>query len=229
MTKQPTTLAKVQHQAANNLQQIAASTKKRQGRLYGVGILAIAITIAVFFFKRYQQQKDTKAQSEMFQAVYYFEQGEFEKALQGDGVYAGLLDIAKEYRFTKTANLAHFYIGTSYMYQKAYEAAIQHLQQFQAADFLLQARAWVLLGDAFTAQQAYGKAAQYYMKAVNYKPNKVFTPIYLSKAALAYEANRELQAALGCYQRIIEEFLESEQYAEACKHAARLSNMHNES
>ncbi len=209
----------------DNMQQIAIRVKNYQRRLYIVGLLTLVGTSGFFLFKHYQRQQNDVAQSEMFQAVYYFEQEAFDKALHGDGTCAGLLDIAKEYRFTQTANLAHFYIGVSYMHQRDYTKAVQHLTRFRSKDFLLQARAWALTGDALTAQQAYTKAVLYYMKAVNYQPNKVFTPVYLTKAALAYEANKDCKAALNCYQRIVQEFPDATQYGEALKHTARLKTI----
>ncbi|HAN49899.1 MAG TPA: cytochrome C biosynthesis protein [Amoebophilaceae bacterium] len=208
--------------ATDGIQQMATRIKRHQRRLYIVGLLMLMGTGGVFFFKYYQRQQNDIAQSEMFQAVYYFEQEAFDKALHGDGTCAGLLDITKEYRFTQAANLAHFYVGVSYMHQKDYAKAIQHLTKFKAKDLLLQARAWALIGDALTTQKVYEKAVQYYTKAANYRPNKVFTPIYLAKAALAYEANTDCKAALGCYQRIVQEFPDAIQYGEALKHTARL-------
>jgi len=206
----------------NSTQQITSRIKRYQQRLYMIGLLTLTGSMGVAYFKYYQHQQNTTAQSEMFQAVYYFEQEAFDKALKGDGACAGLLDIAKEYRFTQATNLAHFYIGVSYMHQKDYTKAIQHLTKFKSRDLLLQARAWVLIGDAYTAQKAYTKAARHYMKAANYKPNQVFTPTYLTKAALAYEANNEHKAALGCYQRVVKDFPDATQYGEALKHVARL-------
>jgi tetratricopeptide (TPR) repeat protein len=206
----------------DKIQQVTMRIKKHQRRTYLAGLLMLMGTSGVVFFKYYQRQQNNVAQSEMFQAVYFFEKEAFDKALHGDGTCAGLLDIAKEYRFTQTANLAHFYIGVSYMHQKDYTKAIQHLTRFSAQDWLLQARAWALIGDALTTQQTYTKAAQYYIKAANYRPNKVFTPIYLTKAALAYEANGDCKEALNCYQRIVQEFPEATQYGEALKHTARL-------
>lgn len=181
--------------------------------------------VGFFFFKRYQRQQNEIAHSEMFQAVYYFEQEAFDKALSGDGTWVGLLDIIKEYRFTQAANLAHFYIGVSYMHQKDYTQAIRFLTKFKSRDSLLQARARALVGDAYAEQKNYRQASDYYMRAAAYKPNKVFTPLYLVKAALAYEADQDYQAALGCYQRIIEKFPEATQYGEAVKHRARLQEL----
>ncbi len=215
-------LVKPLPKATDSIQQMAMRIKRHQRRLYIVGLLILIGTSGVFFFKYYQRQQNNVAQSEMFQAVYYFEEEAFDKALHSDETYAGLLDIIKEHRFTQASNLAHFYIGVSYMYHKDYTKAVQHLTKFSSKDFLLQARAWALIGDALTTQKAYTKAVQYYMKAANYRSNKIFTPTYLAKAALAYEANTDCKAALGCYQRIVQEFPEATQYGEALKHTARL-------
>jgi tetratricopeptide (TPR) repeat protein len=214
--------------AMDSLQQMAIRIKRQQRRLYMVGLLTFIGATGFFFFKRYQHQQNDVAQSEMFQAVYYFEEGAFDKALHGDGTCAGLLDIAKEYRFTQAANLAHFYIGVSYMRQKDYTKAVQHLTKFSSKDFLLQARAWALIGDAYTENKNYPSAVNFYKKAADYKPNTIFTPVYLSKAALVYEANKDFKAALGCYQRIVQEFPNAAQYREAFKHTARLKALNTQ-
>mmetsp|Transcript_7671 Transcript_7671/g.17640 ORF Transcript_7671/g.17640 Transcript_7671/m.17640 type:complete len:215 (-) Transcript_7671:817-1461(-) len=212
----------------DSVQQVTARIKRYQRRLYMMGLLALVGISGFFFFQYYQRQQNDVAQNEMFQAVYYFEQETFDKALHGDGTCVGLLDIVQEYRFTQAANLAHFYIGVSYMRQKDYTRAIQHLRKFKSKDWLLQARAWSLIGDAHTEDEDYPLATTYYMKAVNYQPNPIFTPIYLSKAALAYEANKDYKAALNCYQHIIQKFPKAMQYGEACKHVARLKTLTSE-
>ena len=209
----------------DSIQQIAERIKRQQRRLYLIGLVAVLATVGFFFFKRYQHQQNEVAQNEMFQAVYYFEQEDFDKALRGDGVFSGLLEIAKTYPRTKAARLAHFYIGVSYMHQNDYEKAIQHLTKFRSKDWLIQARAWVLLGDAHTEQKNYKDAADFYLKAADYRPNKAFSPHYLVKAALAYEAAGHLSEALDCYRRIIQEFPEVHQYGEAVKRAARLKTL----
>ena len=206
----------------DSMQPTAMRIKRYQWSLYVIGLLVCIGITTFFFFKRYQRRQNEVAQNEMFQAIYAFEKGAFDKALRGDGTYAGLLDIAREYRFTQAANLANFYIGVMYMHQKNYDKAVHHLTQFSAKDLLLQARAWALVGDALTLQKAYAKAAQYYTKAAKYRPNSMFTPIYLVKAALAYEAKQNFEAALSCYQLIVKDFPEAVQHGTALKHIARL-------
>lgn len=211
--------------STDQIQQVATRVKAHQRRLYTIAFLAIVTVVGGGFYLRYQQQQNIQAQNEMFQAVYYFEQEEFDKALNGDGVFSGLLTIIKSYRTTQAANLAHFYVGVMYMHQKDYAKAVHHLSKFKSKDWLIQARAWVLLGDAHTEQGRYAAAADFYLKAANYKPNKSLTPHYLMKSAMAYEAADELQSAQACYQRIVQEFPQAMQYGTALKHAARLATL----
>ncbi len=187
--------------------------------------LVLVVLVGMFAWHSYQDKQDNLAQNQMYQATYEFEAGHYEKALIGEEGYAGFLDIIKEYPFTKAANLAHLYSGIIYMHQGNYTDAIQQLKSFKSKDFLLQARAWSLLGDAYSQQEAYQQAVTYYLKAADYKPNEYFTPIYLVKAALAYEANKDYPAASKCYERITQNYPKSFWYEEACKQVSRLAGL----
>jgi tetratricopeptide (TPR) repeat protein len=223
MNKQhKSTPQQVKNTPPNRTDSLVAYLIKRQKSLAILISLTLAVVAGVLLWYRYQGQQDRAAQSEMYQATYEFEAGNFEKALSGDESYAGFLDIIQEYRFTKAANLARLYTGIIYMHQANYTEAIQHLQQFKADDFLLQARAWSLIGDAYVEQQAYDQAIKYYLKAADYKPNEFFTPIYLIKAALAYEATGNYKSACQSYERITKDYPKSSWYEEAIKHASRL-------
>lgn len=187
--------------------------------------LSLAILLAVLAWYRYQAEQDKTAQQEMYQATYEFEADNYEKALNGEEGYIGFLDILKNYRFTKAANLANLYVGIIYMQQTKYSDAIPYLKQFKATDYLLQARAWSLLGDAYSQLQDYSQASTYYLKAADYRPNEFFTPIYLTKAATVYEAQGNHQAARQCYERIMQAYPKSTWYEEASKHSSRLAGL----
>ncbi len=207
---------------ASKLRKTETYVQKNKKKFYLLGGFIVALTLGIILFKYYQRKQDALAQNEMFQAVYYFEANSLNKALEGDGAYPGFLDIIDTYGFTPTAHLAHFYTGVIYMHKHEYALAIQHLEKFKVNDFLLQARAWSLIGDALNEQKNYKKAAQYYKKAADYKPNQFFTPQYFMKAALAYEKDNTYKLALACYQKIIKDFPDSEYYGTACKHKSKL-------
>lgn len=185
----------------------------------------IAIVLAGYFgYKYYMESQNSLAQDEMFQAVYYFEQDSLDLALDGDGNYYGFLDIIDNYGSTDAGNLANFYVGSIYMKKGTYTSAIPFLEDFSSNDFVIQARAYSLLGDAYMQQGAFNEAVGYYTKAADYKPNKYFTPIYLLKAGLAYEKLEEYSSAAKQYEKIVKEYADSSEADKAKKYKAKLQS-----
>jgi tetratricopeptide (TPR) repeat protein len=196
-----------------------------QKKLWIIPLLVVLGVISFLAWNYQQEKQNTNAQNEIFQAVYQFEAGNYDKALQGDESYAGFLDIIQNYRFTKAANLARFYAGVSYVQQANYGEAIRHLKSFTGKDFLLQARAWALIGDASVEQKNYIQAIKYYLKAAKHKPNEVYSPIYWFKAAVTYEAQADYKNAFKCYQNIVKSYPKSNLYQEAMKQLDRLEGL----
>ncbi|HET6539983.1 MAG TPA: tetratricopeptide repeat protein [Chryseolinea sp.] len=188
----------------------------------GVAAAILIIVGGYFAFNYYKNSQNDLAQKEMFQAVYYFEADSLDKALNGDGNNLGFLEIIDEYGVTDAANLANFYAGVSYLKQGKFELARLYLEDFNAADLLIQARAYGLVGDSYMEEKKYDDAAKYYNKAANYKPNKYFSPGYLMKEALAYEKLNQNDKARETYDKIINLYWESSEYQNARKFKARL-------
>ena len=157
----------------------------------------------------------------MFQAVYYFEADSLNKALNGDGQYDGLLKIADEYGGTDAGKLADFYAGVALLKEGKFAEAQSHLENFKSDDYLLQARAYSLTGDALSEQGKYKEAADMYNKAANHNSNQYFSPQYLMKAGIAYEAANDFKAAVNTYDKIIKEYVSSAEVTDAKKYKAR--------
>jgi len=183
----------------------------------------VTVGIAGYFYYQYTLEESNKeAQNAIYPAVYFFEQDSLDKALKGDGKVLGLLDISETYSGTKTANLAHFYTGVIYLKQAKFEDAITHLKEFSSNDYLLQARAYSLIGDANSELEKYDEAASYYKKAADYKPNEQFTPVYLMKLALAYESSKDNKKASDTYDIILTKYPKSPELNDAKKYKARV-------
>jgi tetratricopeptide (TPR) repeat protein len=142
--------------------------------------------------------------------------------LNGDGNNYGLIEISEEFGLTKPGKLANYYIGVIYMKQGKFNDAIEAFKDFSASDLLVQARAYSLIGDCYMELGRFEDADEYYSKAADYKENKYFTPTYLMKAALAQEKANDLQEAIKTYNKIIEEYSDSQEYNDARKHKARV-------
>ncbi len=186
-----------------------------------IGAILLAVS-SIFIYRYINNNNNETAKTDMIQAVYYFESDSLNLALNGDGNNLGFLDIIDEYGNTETGNLANYYAGFIFLKNGNFNRAISYLNEFSTNDILIQARAYSLVGDAYMELAGYDNAVDYYTKAADYKPNKYFTPTYLLKVALAYEKLSDLQKAKDIYQKIVDDFYDSNEVQKAKKHLARL-------
>ncbi|QCR24030.1 tol-pal system YbgF family protein [Pontibacter sp. SGAir0037] len=210
---------------ADRLAQSEDFVKRNKSTLLGIFVAIAAIVVGAFLYYNYRSSRNQEAQEAMFQAVYYFEADSLGKALNGDGQYDGLLKIADDYSGTDAGNLANFYAGVALLKQGKFAEAQNHLESFSSDDYLMQARAYSLVGDAILEQGKAKEAGDQYMKAANHNPNQFFSPQYLMKAGIAYETGNDYQAAVNAYNKIITDFAASAEVAEAKKFKARAESL----
>ena len=187
-----------------------------------VGLLVLVVASGLFFLDYRKDQRNIDAQNEIFQAQYYYENDSLDYALMGDGRNLGLIDIIDIYSGTEVANLASFYAGASYLKQRQYEQAIDYLEDFSSSEILVQGRAYSLIGDAYMELGNFSDAADNYEKAANTVDDEYFSPGYLLKASLAYEKGTDFTGAIASLDKIINDYSQSVQVAEARKQKSRL-------
>lgn len=207
---------------AGQLERAEDFFEQNRNVIFGV-VGGIVLLIAGFFgYRYYISTQDETAQAELFPSVYQLEADLPKVALDGDGKTPGFKAVASNHSGTKAANLAHFYGGVAFMKAGKYDEAIEYLNEFSASDLLIQPRANCLIGDAYMEKKTYDEAANYYRKAADYKPNKYFTPGYLTKLAVAYEQAKQNDKAISTYNEIIEKYGQSAEAATAKKYKAVL-------
>lgn len=215
-------------ESAEALQQGISKTeefaKRNQKIVFGAGVGIVLVVAAALFFQWNNAQQNEKAQKELFPAQFYLEKDSVKKALKGDNANTtiGLEAVADEYSGTKGGDLAKFYIGIQKLKDGKFDEAISNLESFNPNDLLLQARVYSLIGDAYMEKNDFGNAISYYKKASENNPNEFFTPTYMSKLGLAQELNKDLSGAAETYKKIIDEFGESSEKANAQKKLAKL-------
>ncbi|TAH18686.1 MAG: cytochrome C biosynthesis protein [Cytophagales bacterium] len=218
-------------ESAEALQQGLSKTeefaKSNQKLVMGAGIGLLVVIAGVLFFQWNSESKNAKAQKELFPAQFYFEKDSVKKALAGDNsnTTIGLEAIADEFGGSKGGDLAKFYIGVAKLKEGKFDEAIEKLESFSPNDLLLQARVYSLIGDAYMEKNDLGNAISFYKKASDYNANEFFTPAYMAKLALAQELNKDLSGAADTYKRIIDEFEESSEKANAQKKLAKLEQI----
>ena len=186
-------------------------------------VVALVVIIAGAAFWQYRgEQQEEKAQAELFYMQFLIEKDSFQTALNGNLNSIGLLRIIDEYSGTQAAQLARYYAGVAYMKQEEYAKALEMLQGFSSNDYLVQARAYALIGDAHLGQDNVDEAVNWYDKAANYQPNEQYSPQYLIKKGLALEQAGRDEAAIAAYQRVVDEYGKSQTAATAKKYQAML-------
>ena len=189
-------------------------------------IIVIAIIIIVGGYLGYKRfvmaPKENEAQSQIWMAEQYFARDSFKLALNGDGNYLGFLDIIDEYSITKSANLAHYYTGISYLHLGQYEDAIEFLKQFESEDKMVTPIAFGAIGDAYMELGNFDDALIFYKKAVNESENNFTTPIYLMKVGFVYEQNGDLNKAFDTYKRIEKDYPNTAEGRQISKYIARI-------
>ena len=192
-------------------------------------VVGIIVVIGGYFaysnFVAAPNEKEAKEM--MFMAEQYFQQDSLNKAIYGDGVNMGFLEIEDNYGSTKAGNLANYYLGISYLRSGQFESAISSLQDFSSSDVMLSAIALGAQGDAYMELGDKSKAASFYSKAAKANANDFTSPIYLMKAGMAYEAIGEYNDALKAFKTIKKDYSKTQEGAEVEKYIARIETYIN--
>ena len=223
-------MAKKKTQQEDNLQELESALTKTEQFIednqkiisYVVGGIIIVVAGYLGFNKFYLQPKEKEALSQMFMAENYFEKDSFNLAINGDGNYLGFLDIIDDYGITKSANLAKYYTGISYLYLGQYEDAIDYLKDFKTDDLLLAPIKEGSIGDAYMELGDTDEALKQYRKAYSLTENELTTPVYKMKAAEILESQQEYDKALALYQEIKKEYPKSNEGTSIDKYIARV-------
>lgn len=171
-------------------------------------ILAVIIVIfgLIALNKYVLAPKAIDASNETAKAVVYFEQGNFQVALDGDdNECLGFAEIAKNYSHYQQGKLAALYAGICEYQLGNYESAASYLKKFDADDINISPAAQMLLGDAFVQLGEYGKAISAFEKAAA-ADNKIIAPIALKKAAIVYLEKNDNKKAVKLFKQIKDEY-----------------------
>jgi len=158
----------------------------------------------------YKAPREKKAASAMYKAEEQFSRDSFALALENPGGgFDGFLDIIDNYNGTKTANLAKYYAGISYLNLGVYETSIEYLESFSPGGDVLPITKYGALADAYSEMNDFDKAIGLYEKAVNTTKNDLLTPYYLKKLGLLQQKQGNNEAAQKAFMRLKNEYPDS--------------------
>lgn len=166
--------------------------------------VVVALVIAGILCHMWMNQRAEKAAEALYPCEQFFQQGNYEKALNGDGQEClGLLAVADQYGHTKSGNLAKLYAGLSYVQLGKYEDAKKYLEDFSSKDDEMVSPA--ALGALANVNAELGdneKAAETLVKAAKKADNDVLSPLFLIQAGEIYESLGQKEKALELYEQV---------------------------
>ncbi len=193
----------------NFVTKILSFFNKYQNIIYGIITGILVVIIALMAFNRfYLQKKNAEASAQITQPIQWLSQGDtasLKLALEGDGENEGFIDIANNYKITKTANTANYYAGLTYLKLGKKDEALDYLKKFKKKEDVLWYACQAVIGDIYDDMGEEDKAISQYEKSVKGQ-DPYFTPINLFKLGQMYERKEDWNKALNAYQRIENEF-----------------------
>lgn len=179
--------------------------QKNQKLIFGVCAAIVVAVAAIWGWNKLSDSKNASAQNEMWEAQALFDQGQYEQAL------AGFEAVADEYGSTKAGNLAKAYAGLCQKNLGNFEEAVKLLDDYDGNDNVVAPAILSAMGDCLVNMENADnkKAAETFMKAAKAADNAQYSPLYLKKAGLAYEAAGDKEAAAKAYQAIKDNWAET--------------------
>jgi tetratricopeptide (TPR) repeat protein len=167
--------------------------------------------------------KAEKAIDAMFKAEDYYRKDSLQKALNGDGINWGFVRVIKEYGGTKAGNLARLYAGDCYLRTGDFNNAVKQLKEYSGSAKQFQARAYKLLGDAYSELNKNDDAISNYKKAANhFTDDRYNSAEALFFAAALSEKTGKNKEAIAFYKEVKEKYPETPFANEADKFLAKL-------
>ena len=185
----------------------------------GVAVLiAACMSVSIWVVKPREQ----KAAEALFAGEKYFQNGNYEAALNGDQEYAGFAAVSSEFKGTKAANLAKAYAGISLAKLGRYEEAIPMLKAFKGGDAMVGPSVLAALGNCYAQVGDEAKAAATLVKAAQKADNNLLSPAYLIQAGQIFEKLGKKADARKAYELVKTKYYGSMQAMDIDKYIERV-------
>jgi len=209
----------------NQEKQSEGFLEDNQNAIFGVLVAAVVlIGLYMLYSQFYKAPKEKQAVEQMTQAQFQFAQDSFALALTNPGGgYDGFSDLASNFGGTAAGNTSELYAGISYLQLGEFDAAIDHLKDYDGAGEIGPILKNGLLGDAFAEKNDLDQALNYYKKAANAGDNQGVTPYYLLKQGMLELKNNNHSAAKDAFAKIKDKYPNSRFAQDAEKYLLRAS------
>lgn len=199
----------------------------------GVVVILLVVAGAILYNVFVAGPREDKASTAIAKGEQYFNEEQFDKALNGDGAgYVGFVKIASDYSSTDAGNLANLYAGLSFYNLGKYTEAVTYLEKFSTkGDAMVSPTATAALANAYAQTGNVDKAINTLKKAADMADSKAedvnnsISPTFLLQAGKLLESQKKNDEALKIYQDIKKKYVNSSlvQSSEIDKYIERVS------
>ena len=199
----------------------------------GVVVILLVVAGAILYNVFVAGPREDKASTAIAKGEQYFNEEQFDKALNGDGAgYVGFVKIASDYSSTDAGNLAKLYAGLSFYNLGKYTEAVTYLEKFSTkGDAMVSPTATAALANAYAQIGNVDKAISTLKKAADMADSKAedvnnsISPTFLLQAGKLLESQKKNDEALKIYQDIKKKYVNSSlvQSSEIDKYIERVS------
>ncbi|MDP4129896.1 MAG: tetratricopeptide repeat protein [Bacteroidota bacterium] len=197
----------------------------RYGKQTLIAVVVLLVIVGSYAgYKHFvQEPKEKQGEEAMFRAEDYFRMDSVKLALNGDNVNAGFAKIISKYPDTKAAQLATFYAGSCYLKLGEYDKAVKYLKDFSTPALQVQAKAYGLLGDAYSELNKKEDAIAAYKKAGStFDKDAITSSEYLFRAGYLYESMGRTKEAIDMYQIVKDKYPATQRGFDIDRYLARL-------
>ena len=165
-----------------------------------VGIIAFLV-VAVIYYVNYKKRLNNEAEGKLFSAISLYEQGMYQKAMDGDDSLRiqGFREIINSYGSTENGNIAKFYLANCLYYLKDYDNALSNYEDYSGSNVYLKASSLAGIGAVYEAKGDPKKAAEYYEKSTKVNKDLVLNQENLFYALRCYSHSGDRENAKRLY------------------------------
>lgn len=167
--------------------------------------------------------QEEKASTILAKGQEYFAQGDWQKAISGDGAsFPGFASVAKQYSGTKAGNLANFYAGISLYNSGKAQEALKYLKEYSTSgDAMIEPEAIGAIGDCYATLGQKDEAVEQFKKAAKTADNNSLSPVFLVKAGEILESQNKFDEAVKLYQEVKDKYVQSAMQQDIDKYIER--------
>ncbi|MFT5821424.1 MAG: tetratricopeptide (TPR) repeat protein [Crocinitomix sp.] len=198
--------------------------KYKKPLIIGAGALVVIVLGIIGYQKFISDPHELESREAYWPAYYEWEQDSIAMAITGSEDFDGMEDIAAEYSGTSGGNIANYTMALAAMDEAQYQDALDYFDECDFDDIIVGSMVLGLKGDCYVELDDYASAADMFEDAASREVNEFTTPMYLLKAGLTYEALDNNDAALTAYEKIKNDWSNSDEAQEIDKYIARVKN-----